>query len=362
MKNPKREIARNIQKLRRDSWKGKLKAYGINVEEVLELEKNQLDKTKNYSKELQQTIIKKVERNAQEQVNIEKYLSKSSFLSICPDPAPPISLPPKDELIEGWVSKWTSPIEKKPRVTGYIREWEPFTELDECLNGRVEHNKVPEDADTIICEGSYQNDGSCIANGKVWVMSLMDGNTYQADTHMKHDFQFHSLKSTEYRFTPEFYINGSLVKSILEENSENWAQVNFYIYVDDDMKRQQNVYNRYGDILSYSEVISITSLDPNPALNFFTQVDEGQTITITIDCELFARAKDMNQVLIDLSLAHHYFKAPKLHIEELKKKIPIYESGTTGDFAPPQEIIDIVQPPIDIPKVPRRGPPNGDLI
>ena len=202
------------------------------------------------------------------------------------------------------------------KKSGSDIEWTHLMNLDQCKNGRMisPNNSNP-------CQpGQAVYVDSCFARGIVEIISSVgDGAQRRCLVGMMHDFEFISPTAGFYRFTPEYSLTAVITLSGLDEFMEfsNSASITLKLLIEDIEKDKKDITDDEKDKAGFSEPFYQSNYFADlPVASAF--LEESESITITVACELEVKAKNTAYAKIDMGYPDNgelYFKAPELRVD-----------------------------------------------
>lgn len=245
------------------------------------------------------------------------------------------------------------PLGRKTRDSGSIVEWDYLKTLDNCKNSRVLVDVYPPD-DKNESYGSYISGQPCKSKGRAEITGSGEDNiAHECSIKMMHDFEFIAMNDDYYRFTPEFFINAIVSLSSFSTEFYNLACIDIKIGFGDEIKSERNVFAK-GDTDLFAGNVTIDSISTGSP-RVIKHLEEQDKFVITVICELFVKAKNLANAVLDLASSEYlYFWAPRLRVEYEKRTLKIHEKPRRGEIITvPRWIEDIGLP---------RDPLNGFSI
>jgi hypothetical protein len=219
-------------------------------------------------------------------------------------------LPPKgpsEQFID-----FFDPLGRMTVRVGSVDFWNPFTELQNCINGRTEIDADPTDA-AGDCRAERVN--ACCGNGYA-VATGETGITHTCSVQLKHDFHFAAPQDGTFSFWPEFTFNGNAAVT-----GQAVATVRIHVAVAGAARRSTAFYAR-GNYSGAAWGSSYTADPPRVKRPF----GAGESADVTITCELHVEADDLSSAILDFDAdENHYLCSAVLHVDVLDHSVPLYD-------------------------------------
>jgi len=143
-------------------------------------------------------------------------------------------------------------------------------------------------------------------------------------------------RARAYRFTPEFSINAIVSLTGLAELVEfsNVARISLLLEVDGYEKDRRVVFlEEDEDFLTLDVTRNNYFTDPPQAI---VALDQLESVSITVACELYAAAKNSAHVVIDLGPENQnlYYSAPSLRVDREYQSYDLYEKPFEEEWGP----------------------------
>ncbi len=324
-KQSSREIRQELYRLKKEARLEGLRMAGQDVDRVIDHETALRERIKETTTLLLDITRPHVKSNAAALACLPKKTAHRRMWSL-PD-LPPKG--PKEQFIDLF-----DPLGRLTVRVGSVDFWDPFTELEDCINGRTEIDADPPDASG-DCRAARVT--ACCGNGYA-VATGETGLTHICSVQLKHDFHFVAPRDDTFSFWPEFTFNGNAAVT-----GQAVAAVRIHVAI----AGATNWVTAFCARGNYSGVAwgSNYTADPPRVKSSF---GAGESADVTVTCELHVEADDLSSAILDFDAdENHYLCSSVLRVDVLDHSVPLYDR--------PDPILVLEEPylrEIDLPHLP----------